>query len=407
MPSTRRAERWGAERGGIPVYDDGTSSNEDRLGAIGDIRFALEQGGLAGDDLLVIAADNLFEFSVADYLAFWRTKSGGSAIAVQRLADPSLASLYGVVELDSDDRVVGLEEKPEHPRSDLVSTATYLFPTLAAGADRPLPGRRQPARPAGAVPGLADGARAGVRLPLRRGVARHRRSRAAARGRQPVPGPGGIASARGVLTVGLRLFVTVWHRHVTNSALPWREWLLELVLPSRCVCCRQPGSAVCAGCRSGLSPILGPLCARCGAPTAWPVSSLPGVLGAFARIRLRPGRRLLPGPGSVVRSRVEGGRSPPPRSRGGRACRRAHPPAGRRSDRLHPTRRGSKHQARPSAGAGSRARAGATLGPRDGVVARTEPGCRPPDGPEPAGTSQEHARRVRRRELARRGRPRR
>jgi glucose-1-phosphate thymidylyltransferase len=46
---------------------------------------------------------------------------------VHRLADPALASLYGVVELDDADRVVGLEEKPEHPRSDLVSTATYLF----------------------------------------------------------------------------------------------------------------------------------------------------------------------------------------------------------------------------------------------------------------------------------------
>jgi glucose-1-phosphate thymidylyltransferase len=122
-------ERWGADRGGVAVYDDGTSSNEDRLGAIGDIRFALEQDGLAGDDLLVIAADNLFEFSLAEYIAFWRHKAAGSAIAVQRLADPSLASLYGVVELDSDDRVVGLEEKPEHPRSDLVSTATYLFPS--------------------------------------------------------------------------------------------------------------------------------------------------------------------------------------------------------------------------------------------------------------------------------------
>ncbi len=46
---------------------------------------------------------------------------------MHRLADPSLASLYGVVELDRSDRVVGMQEKPEHPRSDLVSTATYLF----------------------------------------------------------------------------------------------------------------------------------------------------------------------------------------------------------------------------------------------------------------------------------------
>jgi glucose-1-phosphate thymidylyltransferase len=119
-------ERWAAGRN-IVVHDDGTSSNEDRLGALGDIAFAVDRGGLLDDDLIVIAADNLFEFSLGDYVAFWRGKGPGSAIAVHRLADASLASLYGVVELDEDDRVVGVEEKPAAPRSDLVSTATYLF----------------------------------------------------------------------------------------------------------------------------------------------------------------------------------------------------------------------------------------------------------------------------------------
>ncbi len=120
-------ERWGAERG-VAVWNDGTASNDDRLGALGDIRFAIERGGFGEDGLLVIAADNLFEFSLADYVDFWLEKgAGASAIAVHRLADPSLASLYGVVELDRSERVVGMEEKPERPRSDLVSTATYLF----------------------------------------------------------------------------------------------------------------------------------------------------------------------------------------------------------------------------------------------------------------------------------------
>jgi len=119
-------ERWAAARD-VTVWNDGTSSNDDRLGAIGDVRFAIEQGGLADDDLLVIAADNLFEFSLRDYVSFWQGKGIGSAIAVHRLAEPSMASLYGVVELDQDDRVIGMEEKPEHPRSDLASTATYLL----------------------------------------------------------------------------------------------------------------------------------------------------------------------------------------------------------------------------------------------------------------------------------------
>jgi glucose-1-phosphate thymidylyltransferase len=118
-------ERW-ASTADVVVHNDGTSSNEDRLGAIGDIQFAVEHGGLANDDLLVIAADNLFAFSLADLVAFWR-RNGGSAVAVHRLPDPSLASLYGVAELAADDRIIALEEKPAEPKSDLVSTATYLF----------------------------------------------------------------------------------------------------------------------------------------------------------------------------------------------------------------------------------------------------------------------------------------
>src|SRR5262249_25080965 len=69
----------------------------------------------------------LFEFSLGDYIAFFRAKGDGSAVAVHRLADPSLARLYGVMELDGDDRIIGFEEKPEHPRSDLISTATYIY----------------------------------------------------------------------------------------------------------------------------------------------------------------------------------------------------------------------------------------------------------------------------------------
>jgi glucose-1-phosphate thymidylyltransferase len=119
-------ERW-ADGRSIAVWNDGTRTNEDRLGALGDIALAVDRGGLTGDDLLVIAADNLFEFSLRDYVAFFRRKADGSAVAVHRLADPSLARLYGVVELDGEDRVVGFEEKPERPRSDLAATATYLY----------------------------------------------------------------------------------------------------------------------------------------------------------------------------------------------------------------------------------------------------------------------------------------
>jgi glucose-1-phosphate thymidylyltransferase len=122
-------EAWATARTGrLPVYvhDDGTSSNTDRLGAIGDLRFVIERAGLVGEGLLVVAGDNLFDFSLEDYVRFWRGR-GGSAIGVHDVGDLRLARQYGVVELDDDDRVVSLVEKPERPASTLVSIAAYLF----------------------------------------------------------------------------------------------------------------------------------------------------------------------------------------------------------------------------------------------------------------------------------------
>jgi len=111
----------------IDVHDDGTTSVADRLGAIGDIRFVIDQAGLERDDLLVVAGDNLFDFSIAGYVRWWRGKGEASAVALYDVGDLELVTKYSSVELDDDDRLVGFVEKPEHPESTLVATATYLF----------------------------------------------------------------------------------------------------------------------------------------------------------------------------------------------------------------------------------------------------------------------------------------
>ena len=117
--------RWGAEAG-VHIHDDGTTTNETRLGAIGDISFVQERADL-DDDLLVIAGDNLFDDSLADYIRFWSGKGGASAVAVYDVGDRELAKQYGIVAVDADDRVVGFVEKPESPPSTLSATATYLY----------------------------------------------------------------------------------------------------------------------------------------------------------------------------------------------------------------------------------------------------------------------------------------
>ena len=61
-------ERWAEGKPQrISVVDDGTESNETRLGAVRDIQFAMEQLGL-DDDLLVIAGDNVLDFSLTKFL---------------------------------------------------------------------------------------------------------------------------------------------------------------------------------------------------------------------------------------------------------------------------------------------------------------------------------------------------
>lgn len=120
---------WAAHRSGrlrVEVHDDGTTSNEDRLGAIGDIRFTVERAGLAGDDLFVVAGDNLIGYDLRDYVRFWRER-GGSAIALRHEPDLEAIRQYGVVELDERNRVVSFEEKPAEPRSSLAATAAYLY----------------------------------------------------------------------------------------------------------------------------------------------------------------------------------------------------------------------------------------------------------------------------------------
>ena len=120
-------EHWAMFKSGVTVHDDGTTSNEDRLGAIGDVAFTLERAGIVDDAVIVIAGDNLFDYDLRNYVAFWRGKGVASAVAIRDVGDLRLASQYGVVALDDDDRVVEFVEKPENPTSTLCATATYIY----------------------------------------------------------------------------------------------------------------------------------------------------------------------------------------------------------------------------------------------------------------------------------------
>jgi glucose-1-phosphate thymidylyltransferase len=110
----------------VAIHDDGTTTNENRLGAIGDVQFVVERAHI-DDDLLVIAGDNLFDFSLADFVEFWRAKGEASAVGIYDVRDRELAKQMGIVELGDDDRVLEFAEKPDNPPSTLSATATYIY----------------------------------------------------------------------------------------------------------------------------------------------------------------------------------------------------------------------------------------------------------------------------------------
>lgn len=109
----------------ISIVDDGTDSNETRLGAVCDLLFAMEQLHI-DDDLLVVAADNLLFFSLREFVDFAYAK-GTSCIMCHE--QPSLEKLRrtGVVELDSSNRVLGMEEKPMEPKSHWSVPPFYIY----------------------------------------------------------------------------------------------------------------------------------------------------------------------------------------------------------------------------------------------------------------------------------------
>ena len=109
----------------IEIINDGTSSNDGRLGALGDIHFAITQKEI-DDDIIAIAGDNLFELSLIDVHNFFKKKKS-NVIVLHDVKDFELARHYGIVEV-SGSIVVNFEEKPIIPKSTLASTGIYFFP---------------------------------------------------------------------------------------------------------------------------------------------------------------------------------------------------------------------------------------------------------------------------------------
>ena len=111
------------------VVNDGTSSNEDRLGAIGDLHLVIEQQGI-DEDLLVIAGDNLFTGDLSGFGARCR-ETQTPVLGVYDVGSLEEATKYGVVAVDDADQISSFEEKPAQPQSTLIGIALYFYPRPA------------------------------------------------------------------------------------------------------------------------------------------------------------------------------------------------------------------------------------------------------------------------------------
>ncbi|MDO5442415.1 MAG: sugar phosphate nucleotidyltransferase [Bacteroidia bacterium] len=107
------------------VVDDGTSTNDTRLGAVRDIQFAVDTLGL-DDDLLVIAGDNMLDFCLSSFLDYALSK-GTSCI--MRYYEPDEARLRkcGIVVVDDNDRILDMAEKPADPKSHWCCPPFYFY----------------------------------------------------------------------------------------------------------------------------------------------------------------------------------------------------------------------------------------------------------------------------------------
>jgi glucose-1-phosphate thymidylyltransferase len=130
------------------IINDGSTSDEDKLGAIGDINFVVTQENLSETSLLIAAGDNLFTNSLADFVEYARNTD--VTIAAYDVGDSEAIKKYGNVSVDAEGILTRFEEKPQKPQGTLAAIALYYYSPavlsllktyLSAGNNPDQPGR--------------------------------------------------------------------------------------------------------------------------------------------------------------------------------------------------------------------------------------------------------------------------
>lgn len=119
-------DKWAkAKNQKIVVVDDGTDTNETRLGAVKDIQFAIDKLGL-DDDMLVIAGDNVLDFSITRFVEYSIKKQTS---CIMRYYEPDHNKLLkcGVVTIDENDKILNMTEKSCTPATHWCCPPFYYY----------------------------------------------------------------------------------------------------------------------------------------------------------------------------------------------------------------------------------------------------------------------------------------
>ena len=109
----------------ITVIDDGTTTEETRLGAIGDISFVIEKCGIS-EELMIIAGDNFYTFDIKDFYNFYKDQ-GRDCVIAKEIEDQEALKSFAVAKIDRNNKILELVEKPEKPESNIAIFAAYIY----------------------------------------------------------------------------------------------------------------------------------------------------------------------------------------------------------------------------------------------------------------------------------------
>ena len=110
----------------VTILNDNTNSNEDRLGAIGDINFAIETKKI-NEDIIILASDNYFSFELTNLYEYYKEKNSDCITGTYADEELLAQKRFAVAKIDNTDQVIDLEEKPDNPKSNIIAYAIYIY----------------------------------------------------------------------------------------------------------------------------------------------------------------------------------------------------------------------------------------------------------------------------------------